>query len=832
MFLLKITSNDCNNKSNRIFGGIMKYYRMVFFLCLSLLCFQASFAEEPIFGGGVKPGIARDDGKAKAPVERPPIPLPVPSATQANANTAMFGPQPAAPKPEATPAPSASSGSQPAAPPAQPVNPPAAQVPPQPAATPPTVSTPPTPAPQPQAVAQPVAQPTAPPQPMPPTEMKPVSAQSPYAGATDGEKRAIDIALDNMDIYPVLDLVLNQILGINYVVDPAIKGTISLHISGSYTRNELLNLLNSVLQMQGLALVRGDADLYKVARKPDSAKMGSDVVVYKADESAYRGDTVAVFQLKYLYAPNAANNIKNFLSNGATVVAETSTNALIVADSAENIKKIGKILPLIDADVFKDIHWRVFTFEKTDATEVGKELEKLFQVNGIYRRPGLDPAAFHILPLKSLNGIIVVSRWPEIIDLMANWVQELDKSQINKGAKVYVYFVQNAQATDIAQTLQLVYGLRTTGSTSRTSSTSKSKTGTTSSKNVLVQGRTTTTSKDKTERPDLNLDVTATGELSDEVEIIPDEVNNAILIKARPRDYNIISEVIKQLDVLPRQVLIEVMIVDVNLKDDISFGVEWFLKNKGIKIDNAVYSADMALSNGTTLAQNTELGKGLAGFSYGLYNGAGGLRALVTALAEKTDVNILSSPTILAVDGQESSIEVGDEVPTLTSTITTDGGLTTQSVQYRNAGIILKVKPFINDSGVARMEITQEVSAVTSETTGSINSPRFRTRKATTYLVAKDGQTIVIGGLMQTQKTKSSSGIPFLKDIPVLGYAFGGHGSNTNKTELLIAITPHVLKTREQADALTQEFAERVKELREYLDAAKAKREMTEEKAP
>jgi general secretion pathway protein D len=128
------------------------------------------------------------------------------------------------------------------------------------------------------------------------------------------------------------------------------------------------------------------------------------------------------------------------------------------------------------------------------------------------------------------------------------------------------------------------------------------------------------------------------------------------------------------------------------------------------------------------------------------------------------------------------------------------------------------------------MEITQEVSAVTSETTGSINSPRFRTRKATTYLVAKDGQTIVIGGLIQTQKTKSSSGVPFLKDIPVLGYAFGGHGSNNNKTELLIAITPHVLKTREQADALTQEFAQRVSELRQYLDASKGKAEEMEEK--
>ncbi len=649
------------------------------------------------------------------------------------------------------------------------------------------------------------------------SDQPPTPVKSPFEGAKTEEKRPIDIALDNMDIYPVLDLVLAQILGLNYVVDPAIKGQLSLHIHGNFTRDELLNLLNSSIQLHGISIVRGDMNLYKVIRKPDTGRSGADILPFETTSAHFPGDIVKIYQLKYILATNAAANLRNFLSNGAVIIPEQSSNSLIVADTAENLDRLTRILGILDVTVFSDMKWRIFTLENSFMEDIAKDIEKLFQANGIYKRPGLDPLAFQVIPLKSINGLLLVTKWDEMLTLVEGWIKELDQKQVDKGSQVVVYTVKNGKADEIADTLRQVYGLSTSSLSRKKSKSKKDK-----DKSVIARKEresiSATTHKD--DLPAKEPSLSDTGELAGDVEIIPDEVNNLIIIKARPRDYTVIQGVLKQLDVLPKQVLIDVMIVDVTLKNDFEFGVEWFLSQHGIDINSKDYNADIALANGVTLSQNTALGKGLKGLSYGLFNGAGELKALISTLASKTDVNILSSPSVLAVDNQESSIEVGDEVPTLSSTTETTVG-TTQSIQYKNAGIILKVKPYINDSGLVRMEVSQEVSSVTDETTGGINSPRFRTRKADTYIVARDKQTILIGGLMQTQKTKTSSGVPFLKDIPLLGYAFGANGSEIQKSELLIAITPHIVTTREQADALTMEFTNKVSSLKKELELIK-----------
>ncbi len=621
---------------------------------------------------------------------------------------------------------------------------------------------------------------------------------SPYEGAAEGEKRHIEITLDNMDIYPVLDYILGGILQLNFAVDPAVKGTISVKIKGDFTRPELLNLLNSILQIHGLAITVDSQGLYKVLRKDSSGKVGTTEIMSKPDTRGpnANGDVIRVFQLKYLSASHVVSNLRNFISPGAVLTAEPSVNAVILVDTLENCKKVQSLLSLMDTSLFKDISWRFFSLDYTDADDMARDLDKIFNAQGLYLRQGMDKGAFQILPLKTVNAVLVVTKWPELLDIVGNWIRELDQGQQEKGSRVYVYFVQNGNAKDLADLLQQLYQ-----KSSRESSTKK----------ILVSRR-------KESKKPGNA---AAGELTGEVEIIPDENNNALIIKATPKDYATISKVLRQIDIVPRQVLIDVLIVDVALNNDFKYGVEWYIKNKtsaGSYYGNLGVASGIVLrpENGTPLPP--PIGEGAAGFAYTLYNGVGDLRALLFTIAEKTDVNILSAPNILAVDNQESTIEVGDDVPTLTGTTTTTGGTVTQSVQYRNAGIILKVKPSINNNGMVRMEVTQEVSAVTDEKTGNIDSPRFRTRKATTHIVAQDGQTILIGGLMQSQKTQGSTGVPILKDIPIIGYLFGGWYKSYEKTELLIAITPHVIKSRQEADALTKEFSERVKSIKQMLE--------------
>ncbi len=619
--------------------------------------------------------------------------------------------------------------------------------------------------------------------------------KSPFSGAKAGERRQMDITLDNMDIYPVLDQVLGRILELNYVVDPAIKGTISLNIKGDYTKSEFLDLFNSILQIHNLAITRGAQGLYKVVRKASSAKAGSEVVNI-GERVTHPGDVISVFQLHYLSAAHVIANLRNFISPGAVIVAEPSSNAVLLVDTAENVAKLSKILALMDTDLFKDIHWRFYTLEYTDVDDLSRDLDKIFKTKGLYIRPGIDPGGLQILPLKTINSLLVVTKWEEVLDVVGHWVTQLDQEISQKGTQVYVYFVQNGKASNIADLLRQLYGGKP--------SERKGK------KEVLVE---------REKKPAKQQAVPYTGELAGEVEIIADEVNNAILIKATQRDYAILSEVLKEIDIVPRQVLIDVLIVDVSLKKGLEYGVQWFLKARGFDTGGGDMTADIGLNKPDFgLEEDTLLGSDLAGFSAALFSGKD-LRALINLLASETEANIVSAPNILAVDNQESTIEVVEDQPTVGSSQTTAEGSVTQTIQYRSVGVILKVTPLINESGLVSMEIAQEVSNFLgkSEVEG-ISSPIFQTRKATTNLVVYDGHTIIIGGLMQTRREKIHSGIPILKDLPILGYLFGSWGFSNDKTELLIAITPHVIQSKEQADALTREFSQKVKSIREIFE--------------
>ena len=623
-----------------------------------------------------------------------------------------------------------------------------------------------------------------------------VVVKSPFSGAKAGERRQMDITLDNMDIYPVLDQVLGRILELNYVVDPAIKGTISLNIKGRYTKSEFLDLFNSILQIHGLAITRGAQDLYKVVRKASSARTGSEVVNV-GEQVPCPGDVISVFQLQYLSAAHVIANLRNFISPGAVIVAEPGSNAVLLVDTAENVAKLSKILALMDTDLFKDIHWRFYTLEHTDVDDLSKDLDKIFKTKGLYIKPGIDPGGLQIMPLKTINALLVVTKWEEVLDVVGHWVTQLDQEISQKGTQVYVYFVQNGKAVDIADLLRQLYGGKP--------SERKGK------KEVIVE---------RAKKPAKQQAVPHTGELAEEVEIIADEVNNAILIKATQRDYAILSGVLKEIDIVPRQVLIDVLIVEVTLDKELQYGVQWFLNARGINTGGGDMTADIGLNKPDFgLAEGKLLGSDLAGFSAALFSG-GDLRALINLLASETEANIVSAPNILAVDNHESTIEVTRDEPTVSSSQTsTETTSVTQTIQYRSVGIILTVTPLINESGLVTLEISQEVSNLLSQATvEGIASPVFQTRKATTNLVVQDGHTIIIGGLMQTEQENVHSGIPILKNIPILGYLFGSKGYQTMKTELLFAITPHVIHTKEQADVLTQEFSQKVKSLRTILE--------------
>ena len=641
------------------------------------------------------------------------------------------------------------------------------------------------------------------------------------------QKVHVELAFDNADLYEVLDLTLYDLFGLSYMVDPTLKSTVSFHITGDFTRDQFINTFNQALQLNNLSIVRGSGNIYKILPRASSAGSANTPVTFK-DESDLAGDVTRLVRLRYVSAASAAANVTPFLSKGAQVVQDTVNNALLITDTAENISRAAAILGVIDIEYFADLSWQIFPVKEVDAAIIAADLDSVLQAGGLYKRQGAAEGSFEIFPIKSMNAILVVTRWPSILALVQDWLSAMDHMNDSE-TNVFVYFAENASAVGLADVLQQVFpgkaGLArssksttsTTGKSTRAKSTLSSSgsasggmgmQGTSSSQ----QQRTTSPSQSKQTivRPTAAGAAAGVDEFAGTIEIIPDEANNAIVFKASSRDYKRVLTVLKQLDIQPRQVLINVLVAEISLGGTVQYGIEWFLNSYtggGYTLNGALDVKD------GTRPINTPLGTA-TGFFLSFYDPVDFLRGLMTALGSDSDVNILSSPNILALDNQEANIEVGEDIPTITGTTTSAvaGSTVTNTVQYRKTGILLTVTPHINSSGLVKMELVQEVSDKGTYNK-DLGNYTFLTRRADTSLVVEDNQTVVMAGLMKSNKVNSQTGIPYLMNIPVLGYLFGSVSKENRKTELLFLITPHVIKNRSQADQITREFSQKVADL-------------------
>ncbi len=668
---------------------------------------------------------------------------------------------------------------------------------------------------------------------------QPVSGQMSTRDKKDSAQSVhVELAFDNADLYEVLDLTLYDLFGLSYMVDPTLKSTVSFHITGDFTRDQFINTFNQALQLNNLSIVRGSGNIYKILPRANSAG-SANAPMSVADETGLVGDVTRLIRLRYVSAASAATNVTPFLSKGAPIVQDAVNNAILITDTAENISRAVAILGVIDIEYFADLSWQIFPVKEVDASIIATDLDSVLQAGGLFKRQGVAEGGFEIFPIKTMNAIMVVTRWPSILTLVQDWLSAMDR-MTDSETNVFVYFVENGSALDISDVLQQVFlgktgaarSSRSTAGTTGTGKTSgtKSKMGSSSSSGSSSGGLgalSSASSQQKTAQSQSKQTIvrpTATGgaktggddDFAGTVEIIPDEANNAIVFKASNRDYKRVLTVLKQLDTQPRQVLINVLVAEITLSGSVSYGIEWFLnKNIGsLGGSSGDYTAQGALdAKGVTRGINTPLGAA-NGFFFTVYDPVDFLRGLVFALGSDSDVNILSSPNILALDNKEASIEVGTDVPTVTGTTTStiNTNSVTNTVQYRKTGILLTVTPHINSSGLVKMELVQEVSDV-GEFNKDLNNYTFLTRIANTSLVVEDNQTVVMAGLMRTKKNNSQSGIPFLKDIPVLGYLFGGLTKANEKTELVMMITPHVIKNRSEADQITREFSQKVADL-------------------
>jgi general secretion pathway protein D len=416
-----------------------------------------------------------------------------------------------------------------------------------------------------------------------------------------------------------------------------------------------------------------------------------------------------------------------------------------------------------------------------------------------------------ILPVYHMNSLIVVAATKEQLEYIRKWVEVFDNMFSVARPKIFVYPVQNSKAKDVASLLQSIFSGGGAGPTpSAAPRTEPPKTPTPGAPSPIAP------------RTGAAAVVSGTGTLiSAETKIFADEITNSLIILATPSDYEFIKETILKIDIMPRQVVIEGLIARVDLTDNLSFGLSWSLNTdvniKGLRpfTENINLNSTVGINPGGL--DTTKLPA--KGFTFVGTDPKGVVRAVLTALAEESKAKVLAAPHILVSDNREARIQVGRQVPIATSTTTTPltGGTeatnySTSTIQYKDIGIILKVKPQINDSGLVSLEITQEISSL-GETVkvGGLDEISINKTEATTNLIAQDGDTIIIGGLIQEDVSKSKDGIPFLSKIPIIGNLFGNTTDKNTRTELIILLTPHVMKNQQEAGDVTSDYVDRYK---------------------
>jgi general secretion pathway protein D len=410
-----------------------------------------------------------------------------------------------------------------------------------------------------------------------------------------------------------------------------------------------------------------------------------------------------------------------------------------------------------------------------------------------------------IMPFASHNAVIIdVPKGNQLIIVdtdasvkrLLKLIEVFDNEKLRQTRQqVFVYQVQNSKAKDTASVLQQIF-LGAKGSTAdQASAYSRTGAGSPAAAASAAPGAAGSS------QPQVST-ISTGGEtlVSESTKIIADEITNTIIILSTPEDYAAIAKTIEKLDIVPRQVVIEAMIASVSLTDNLSLGISGLISGKLFGL-----SSTIGLNPGELSVNPAKMSQ--PGLTYVGTDSGGVVKAYITALATDSKAKVLASPHILVSDNREAKIQVGQKVPLMTSETYGTAGVSPQrNYQYKDIGIILKVKPRINEGGLVSLEISQEISTYEKIPLGGADQLLLNKTEASTNLVVQDGQTIIIGGLIREDTAKSKSGIPFLSKIPLLGWLFGNTKDDKQRQELIILLTPHVLKNQKEARELSEEY--------------------------
>jgi general secretion pathway protein D len=642
----------------------------------------------------------------------------------------------------------------------------------------------------------------------------------------------VTLSLADASIASAAKVVLGDMLRQSYTISDKVKGTITLQTPQPVTRARLLEIFESALQAQGAGIVSIDGTA-RILPLEEALAAGAPIQPRGATVRNGLGVQTEVVQLRHVSAGEMERLLKSVAPASTAIRIDAQRNLVIATGTRADLAALRDAVAVFDVDWMRGMSFAMFPVESADPEAIAQELDVVFA------NEGAGKGVVRFVPNRRLKSILVITARQEYLGRAESWLRRLDMVGRATEKQVHVYHVQNRPAQELAQLLQRVYASQQQASASNAVVTgSTAAAGSTQTSAVAgfdpVLGAPTRTAPAQTTTPGLPalpasplpparettgnsappavaglpaLDAPPTAgragaepahrpidDRTTGISIIADDHNNSLVITATAAEFRRMRQILSRIDVAPSQVLLEATIAEVTLNDELKLGMRWFFQSgrSNFKL------TDSLLGSVSPVAP---------GFSYFLDKV--NVQVVLNALQSITNVNIVSSPSLMVLDNKKATLQVGDEVPFPTQSavgVLAPGAPIVNSITTRNTGIILGITPRISDNGRILLDIEQEVSDAVATTSSTIDAPTIQQRKIRTTVAVANGESIVLAGLIQDKATRERAGVPKLLEIPVVGNLFKNKNDTIKRTELLIAITPRIVNDKHHMRDVVEEF--------------------------
>jgi general secretion pathway protein D len=645
----------------------------------------------------------------------------------------------------------------------------------------------------------------------------------------------VEINFDGADVQTVAKTLLGDVLKLNFVVDPRVQGSVTLASVGPIPRKDVLPAFETVLRMSNAAIVR-EGSLVKIVPIPEGG--GNGAIQKGAGEAGFG---VSLVPLRYTSAATVAKTAEGFLSRPGAIRVIPSRNLLLVQGTTTERQAALDVIATFDVEWLRNQSVGVYPLKSTSPETMIGELERIFETSD----GGAGQGVFRFQPISRMNAVMVVTKNPKMLAEATQWVQRLDRSDTT-GTTLRTYRLKHGNATRVARILNDIFGGQRSGATGDQPANQIAP-GAESAKSRLDSldrggsatgrsaGGTQTASAGRVGNPiaaafeafsdgkgEEDSPMAASNSpgggaprgMFQNVRITADSANNSIVVYSNQEDYRVVERALRDIDRPRLQVSIEATVAEVTLTDDLQYGIQYFLTSKDVGLGKDKGSISL-LGAAQTAAQSALLQRTAPGLNVLL--GSEALpRVILNALATITEVKVLSSPSVVALDNQPALLQVGDEIPITTSTATVLSNANTpvvNTIEMRNTGVILKVLPHVNANGTIQLEVDQEISNVVNPDQQTL-TPTISQRRVHSTVAVTSGQTVLLAGLISEREQNSRAGVPGLRDAGPLGALFGNTTGTRQRSEIIIFIKTQLIRNSMDAGAVTAEFREKLEMMR------------------